>query len=72
MIVTFHSFTDSQYYSMATAFSQALIIASVCLYALYIYYGEKNYEYLNAKWMYKRGDINFCNGKNIPVLLIVI
>ena len=30
--------------------------------------GEKNYEYFNAKWMYRRGDINFSNGSNTTLL----
>ena len=48
--------------SLLIPLCQAIITINIGLYALFVHYGEKNYKYFNAKWMYRRGDINFSNG----------
>ena len=62
-----HLLTVLKYKSLSNALIQASITITTGLYALFVYYGEKNYEYFNAKWMYRRGDINFSNSKT-PIL----
>ena len=60
--------TVLQYKSLLIPLTEAIISIIIGLYALFVHYGEKNYEYFNAKWMYRRGDINFSKGSHTILL----